>query len=234
MGQKVHPFGFRVGVTKAHKSRWFAPKALFGELLIEDYKIRKYVDKRLNRTPPFAAVSDVHIERTREELTVIIKTARPGQVVGLKGAEVEKLTNDLQTLTGRKVAIKIIEIKNPEIDAKLISETLAEQLKKRANFRKVLKQRCEGAMQNGALGVKIQLSGRLGGAEMSRTLDSRLGKIPLSTLQANVDYAVTHAFTTSGALGVKVWVYKGMYSQDQQDEVVSNAAGGRARARGRR
>ena len=233
MGQKVHPFGFRVGVTEAHKSRWFAPKALFGELLIEDYKIRKYVDKRLNRTPPFAAVSDVHIERTREELTVIIKTARPGQVVGLKGAEVEKLTNDLQTLTGRKVAIKIIEIKNPEIDAKLISETLAEQLKKRANFRKVLKQRCEGAMQNGALGVKIQLSGRLGGAEMSRTLDSRLGKIPLSTLQANVDYAVTHAFTTSGALGVKVWVYKGMYSQDQQDEVVSNAAGGRARARGR-
>jgi len=234
MGQKLHPFGFRVGVTEAHKSRWFAPKALFGELLIEDYKIRKYVDKRLNRTPPFAAVSDVHIERTREELTVIIKTARPGQVVGLKGAEVEKLTSDLQTLTGRKVAIKIIEIKNPEIDAKLISETLAEQLKKRANFRKVLKQRCEGAMQNGALGVKIQLSGRLGGAEMSRTLDSRLGKIPLSTLQANVDYAVTHAFTTSGALGVKVWVYKGMYSQDQQDEVVSNAAGGRARARGRR
>ena len=234
MGQKTHPFGFRVGVTEAHKSRWFAPKALFGELLIEDYKIRKYVDKRLNRTPPFAAVSDVHIERTREELTVIIKTARPGQVVGLKGAEVEKLTSDLQTLTGRKVAIKIIEIKNPEIDAKLISETLAEQLKKRANFRKVLKQRCEGAMQNGALGVKIQLSGRLGGAEMSRTLDSRLGKIPLSTLQANVDYAVTHAFTTSGALGVKVWVYKGMYSQDQQDEVVSNAAGGRARARGRR
>jgi len=234
MGQKVHPFGFRVGVTEAHKSRWFAPKALFGELLIEDYKIRKYVDKRLNRTPPSAAVSDVHIERTREELTVIIKTARPGQVVGLKGAEVEKLTSDLQTLTGRKVAIKIIEIKNPEIDAKLISETLAEQLKKRANFRKVLKQRCEAAMQNGALGVKIQLSGRLGGAEMSRTLDSRLGKIPLSTLQANVDYAITHAFTTSGALGVKVWVYKGMYSQDQQDEVVSNAAGGRARARGRR
>ena len=234
MGQKVHPFGFRVGITEAHRSRWFAPKALFGSLLVEDYKIRQYVDKRLNRTPPFAAVSDILIERTRDELTVIIKTARPGQVVGLKGAEVEKLTSDLQTLTGRKVAIKIIEIKNPEIDAKLISETLAEQLKKRANFRKVLKQRCEGAMQNGALGVKIQLSGRLGGAEMSRTLDSRLGKIPLSTLQANVDYAVVHAFTTSGALGVKVWVYKGMYSQDQQDEVVSNAAGGRARARGRR
>ena len=117
MGQKTHPFGFRVGVTEAHKSRWFAPKALFGELLIEDYKIRQFIDKRLNKTPPYAAVSDVHIERTREELAVIVKTARPGQVVGLKGAEVEKLTADLQILTGRKVVIRIIEIKNPEIDA---------------------------------------------------------------------------------------------------------------------
>ena len=155
MGPKTHPFGFRVGVTEAHKSRWFAPKALFGELLIEDYKIRQFIDKRLNKTPPYAAVSDVHIERTREELAVIVKTARPGQVVGLKGAEVEKLTADLQVLTGRKVVIRIIEIKNPEIDAKLIADSLAEQVKKRANFRKVLKQRCEAAMQNGALGVRI-------------------------------------------------------------------------------
>ena len=219
MGQKTHPFGFRVGVTEAHKSRWFAPKALFGELLIEDYKIRQFIDKRLNKTPPYAAVSDVHIERTREELAVIVKTARPGQVVGLKGAEVEKLTADLQVLTGRKVVIRIIEIKNPEIDAKLIADSLAEQVKKRANFRKV--------------GVRIQVSGRIGGAEMSRILNTRLGTIPLSTLQANVDYAMTHVFTTSGALGVKVWVFKGMYNESQPDEVVSNAAGGRARARGR-
>ena len=233
MGQKTHPFGFRVGVTEAHKSRWFAPKALFGELLIEDYKIRQFIDKRLNKTPPYAAVSDVHIERTREELAVIVKTARPGQVVGLKGAEVEKLTADLQVLTGRKVVIRIIEIKNPEIDAKLIADSLAEQVKKRATFRKVLKQRCEAAMQNGALGVRIQVSGRIGGAEMSRILNTRLGTIPLSTLQANVDYAMTHVFTTSGALGVKVWVFKGMYNESQPDEVVSNAAGGRARARGR-
>ena len=117
MGQKVHPFGFRVGVTEAHKSRWFAPKALFGELLIEDYKIRKYVDKRLNRTPPFAAVSDVLIERTRDELTVIVKTARPGQVVGLKGAGIESLTKDLQTLTGRKVVLKVVEIKKDHLDS---------------------------------------------------------------------------------------------------------------------
>jgi len=233
MGQKTHPFGFRVGITEAHKSRWFAPKALFGELLVEDYRIRQYVDKRLNRTPPFAAVSDIHIERTREELTLIIKTARPGQVVGIKGQEVERLTNDLQALTGRKVVIKIIEIKNPEIDARLIAETIAEQLKKRANLRKVLKQRAESAMQNGAKGIRIMLSGRLGGAEMSRTLDIRLGSIPRSTLQAHVEYAMVHSFTTYGAIGVKIWVFKGMYTE-ADDESTSNAAGGRARARGRR
>ncbi|HMN95658.1 MAG TPA: 30S ribosomal protein S3 [Phycisphaerales bacterium] len=233
MGQKTHPFGFRVGITEAHKSRWFAPKALFGELLVEDYQIRRFIDKRLNRTPPFAAVSDIHIERTREELTVVIKTARPGIVVGPKGAEIERLSNDLQVLTHRKVVVKIIEIGNPDIDARLLAETIAEQLKKRANYRRVLKQRAESAMNSGAKGIKILLSGRLGGAEMSRNLDIRLGSIPLSTLQANVDYACVHSFTTSGAVGVKVWVFKGMFSATQ-DENQSNAAGARARARGRR
>src|SRR5215510_6510832 len=201
MGQKTHPFGLRVGITEAHKSRWYAPKALFAELLVEDYKIRKYVDKRLNRTPPFAAVSDVHIERTREELTVIVKTARPGLVIGPKGAEIEKLTNDLQALTGRKVIVKIIEIKNPDTDAVLIGEAVAEQLKKRANYRRLLKQRCESAMTNGAKGVRILLAGRLGGAELARTFDTRLGSIPLSTLQANVDYALSESYTTYGAIG---------------------------------
>jgi len=234
MGQKTHPFGFRVGITETHKSRWFAPKALFGELLVEDYRIRKYVDKRLNRTPPFAAVSDILLERTREELTVIIRTARPGQVVGQKGSEVESLTRDLQALTGRKVVIKIIEIKNPEIDATLIGETIAEQMKKRGNFRRVLKQRCESAMQNGAKGIRIQISGRLGGAEMSRTFDTRLGSIPLSTLQANVDYALCESRTTYGIIGVKVWVYKGLFGDHEDDSVQTEAAGGRARARGRR
>ncbi len=234
MGQKVHPFGFRVGVTEAHKSRWFAPKALFGELLVEDHKIRAYIDKRLNRTPPFAAVSDIHIERTREELTVIIKTARPGQVLGQKGASREQLVNELQVLTGRKVAVQVVEVRNPEIDAKLIAETMGEQLKKRANFRRVLKMRCENAIQNGAKGIRILLSGRLGGAEMSRQLDSRLGSIPLTTLQAHVDYAVAHSSTPYGVIGVKVWVFKGLYSSNQEEEYQSKAAGGRARARGRR
>ena len=233
MGQKTNPFGFRVGVTETHKSRWFAPKALYGELLVEDYKIRKFIDKRLNQTPPYAAVSDVYIERTREELSVIIKTARPGQVVGLKGAEIERLTKDLEALTGRKVGIKIIEIKNPEIVARLIAESMGEQIKKRANYRRVVKQRAEGAMQNGAKGIRILMSGRLGGAEIARAFDTRLGSIPLTTLQANIDYSVTHVETTYGIIGIKVWVYKGLFEQ-AEDDTTTNAAGGRARARGRR
>jgi len=233
MGQKTNPFGFRVGVTETHKSRWFAPKALFGELLVEDYKIRKFIDKRLNRTPPYAAVSDVYIERTREELSVIIKTARPGQVVGLKGAEIERLTKDLEALTGRKVGIKIIEIKNPEIVARLIAESMAEQLKKRANYRRVVKQRAEAAMQNGAKGIRILMSGRLGGAEIARSFDTRLGSIPLTTLQANIDYSIAHCETTYGVIGIKVWVYKGLFEQ-VEDDTTTNASGGRARARGRR
>jgi len=234
MGQKTHPFGFRVGITEAHKSRWYAPKALFAELLVEDYRIRQYVDKRLNRTPPFAAVSDILIERTREELTIIVKTARPGLVIGPKGAEIDRLTQDLQAMTGRKVSIKIVEIRNPDTNAVLIGEAIAEQMKRRSNFRRLLKQRCEAAMQNGALGVRIQVSGRLGGAEMSRTFQTRLGSIPLSTLQANVDYACVPSRTTYGIIGVKVWVYLGMYTDAEEDQVESKAAGARARARGRR
>ena len=234
MGQKVHPFGFRVGVTEAHKSRWYAPKALFAELLVEDYKIREYVDKRLNRTPPFAAVSDIHIERTREELTILVKTARPGLVIGPKGSEIDKLSSDLMALTGRKVQVKILEIRSPDTDATLVAEAIGEQMKKRANFRRLLKQRCEAAMQAGAKGVRIQVSGRLGGAEMSRKFVTREGSIPLSTLQANVDYACVPSHTTYGTIGVKVCIYKGMYKDAEDEQLESKAAGARARARGRR
>ena len=232
MGQKVHPFGFRVGITEAHKSRWYAPKALYGELLIEDYRIRQFVDKRLNRTPPFAAVSDIHIERTREELKVIVKTARPGLVIGPKGAEVDRLQEELQYMTGRKVSISILEIKNPDTNAQLLAEGLAEQLKKRASFRRIVKMRGEAAMQSGALGIRILLGGRLGGAEMSRRLDTRFGAMPLSSLQAHVDYGFAESFTTYGVIGVKVWVYKGQYSTEEEENA-SRAAGARPRARGR-
>lgn len=221
-------------MTEAHRSRWYAPKALYGELLVEDEKIRRFLDKRLNRQPPHAAVSDVHIERTREELKVVIKTARPGLVIGPKGAEVDRLTEELVLMTGRKVSISIIEIKNPDADAKLIAENVADQLKKRAAFRRVAKMRCEAAMQSGALGVKVQMAGRLGGAEMSRTFDLRLGSLPLSTLQAHIDYGVAEALCPYGVIGVQVWVYKGMFQQGMVDETESKAAGGRARARGRR
>lgn len=234
MGQKVHPFGFRVGITEAHKSRWYAPtKAFYGELLVEDQKIRDYCDRRLNRRPPFAAVSDIHIERTREELKIIIKTARPGLVIGPKGSEIDLLSKDLQDLTGRNVSISAVEIGNPDADAKLIAESLAEQLKKRASFRRILKMKAEATMNAGGVkGVKIQLSGRLGGHEMSRSEEIRLGAIPLSTLQANVDYGFAESRTTYGILGVKVWVYKGTY-EEQDEENTSRAAGARARARGR-
>lgn len=234
MGQKVHPFGFRVGITEAHRSRWYAPKALYGELLVEDQKIRKFLDERLNRRPPFAAVSDIHIERTREELKIIIRTARPGLVIGPKGSNIEELTAALQELTGRNAVINCVEVGNPDKDAQLVAESIAEQLMKRTSFRRVLKMKGDAAMTAGVKGVKIQISGRLGGAEMSRQETLRLGSIPLQTLQANVDYGFAQSRTTYGIIGVKVWLYKGMYSETQEQEYESKAAGARARARGRR
>jgi small subunit ribosomal protein S3 len=234
MGQKTHPYGLRLGITQAHKSRWYAPKALFGELLVEDQKIRGWLDKRLNRRPPNAAVSDIAIERTREELKVIIKTARPGLVIGPKGAEIERMTEELQYMTGRKVAISVIEVKNADVDAKLVGEAVAEQLVKRASFRRVVNMKTEAALAAGAKGCKIRISGRLGGAELARMLEVKRGSLPLSTLQANIDYGTAEAVTTYGVIGVKVWIYKGMFDAAVTEEIESNAAGGRARARGRK
>src|SRR3954453_17057482 len=210
MGQKVNPIGFRVGITEDWKSKWYAPKAAYGNFLIEDFKLRRYVDQKLNRRPPFAAVSDILIERTREEVTITIKTARPGLVIGPKGAEVDKLREELENLIGRKIApVKVIEIKNPDLNAQLVAEAIAEQLKKRASFRRVLKQRMEGTMQAGAKGIKICVSGRLGGAEIARQEKSGTGSVPLTTLQANIDYGYAIAFTTYGTIGVKVWIHVG-------------------------
>jgi len=217
MGQKVSPIGFRTGVTIGWKSRWYAPKRNFGEFLVEDEKIRRFIDNRLNRQPPYAAVSTIEIERTREEVKIILRTARPGLVIGPKGAEVEKLREAIEDLTDRRVNINIVEVKNPDLDAQLIAEGISEQLKRRASFRRVLKQRAEGAMQAGAKGVKIQVSGRLGGAEMSRSETVILGSIPLHTLEADVDYGFAPCFTTYGAIGVKVWVYRGLFGQQQAE-----------------
>src|SRR5881275_2810593 len=215
MGQKVNPTGFRVGITEDWKSRWYAPKAAYGAFLVEDFKVRKLIDAKLNRRPPFAAVSDILIERTREEVTITIKTARPGLVIGPKGAEVDKLREELEDLIKRKIApIKVIEIKNPDLNAQLVAEAIAEQLKKRASFRRVMKMRMESTMQAGAKGIRINVAGRLGGAEIARTEKATTGSVPLTTLQADVNYGYAIAFTTYGTIGVKVWVFRGMYGDE--------------------
>jgi len=235
MGQKVSPIGFRTGVTICWKSRWFAPKSNFGEFLVEDERIRRYIDRRLNRQPPYAAISGVDIERTREEVKVFIRTARPGLVIGPKGAEVDKLRSALEDLTDRRVSINIVEIKNPDLDAQLVADGISEQLKRRASFRRTMKQRAEAALQAGAKGVKIQISGRLGGAEMSRTETTLLGSIPLHTLEADVGYGLTHCVTTYGTIGVKVWIYRGLFAEiAQQQEQQQAERGGMTRAARRR
>jgi len=233
MGQKVSPISFRTGVTIGWKSRWFAPKSNYGEFLVEDERIRRFVDEKLNRQPPHAGISSIEIERTREEVKVLLKTARPGLVIGPKGAEVDKLKASLEELTNRRVAINIIEIKNPDLDAKLCAEGIADQLKRRASFRRTMKQRAEACMQAGAKGVKIQVAGRLGGAEMSRTEAMIIGSIPLHTLEADVDYGLAVSFTTYGAIGCKVWIYRGMFG-DAPNEEEQAAAAAMTRARRRR
>jgi len=233
MGQKVSPIGFRTGITLGWKSRWFAPKSNFGEFLVEDARIRKFVDAKLNRQPPYAAVSEIQIERTREEVKVFLKTARPGLVIGPKGAEVDKLRGALEDLTNRRVSINIIEIKNPDLDAQLVAEGIAEQLKRRTSFRRAMKMRAETTMQAGARGVKITVSGRLGGAEMSRTETQLTGSIPLHTLDADVDYGFTPCVTTYGTIGVKVWIYRGKFGEEplvvKPDDRAGFAPGGRGR-----
>jgi small subunit ribosomal protein S3 len=214
MGQKVQPIGFRTGITRGWMSTWYALKSSYGDFLVEDQKIRAYVDKRFNRQPPFAAVSKAEIARTRNEVKVTLYTARPGMVIGPRGAEVDKFREELEELVDRKISINVIEIKEPSLDAKLIGEAISEQLRKRAAFRRVMKQQCEEAMEAGAKGVKILCSGRLGGAEIARTEGQKLGSIPLHTLDANVEYAASTAFTTYGAVGIKVWIYKGKFGEE--------------------
>jgi small subunit ribosomal protein S3 len=231
MGQKVNPIGFRTGITIGWKSRWFAPKSNFGEFLIEDEKIRKFVDQRLNRQPPYAAVSTVEIDRTREEVKVSLRTGRPGLVIGPKGAEVEKLKEALEDLTDRRVNINIVEIRNPDLEANLVAEGIAEQIKRRASFRRVIKQRADATMQAGAKGVKITVGGRLGGAEIARSETQVRGSVPLHTLEADVDYGFALAITTYGCIGIKVWVFRGMFGEEEATTDGQQAAMTRARRR---
>jgi len=233
VGQKVNPTGFRIGITEEWRSRWFAPKAAFAEFLIEDQRIRKFIDDKLNRQPPYAAVAKVEIERTRNEVKVLLHTARPGLVIGPKGAEVDKLKEALENLIDRNINLNIVEIKEPDRNAKLVAEAVSEQLKKRAGFRRVMKMRIDSCLAAGVKGAKITCSGRLGGAEMARRETQLRGSIPLHTLQANVDYGLAVCRTKYGTIGVKVWLYQGRYGEEiVVDEAAQRPREGRRGKRG--
>jgi small subunit ribosomal protein S3 len=213
MGQKTSPIGFRTGITLGWQSTWFAPKGNYGDFLVEDQKIRKYIDERFNRQMPKGAVAKVEIIRTRNEVNVTMHSGRPGVVIGPRGGEVDKLREELEALTGRKVTVNVIEIKEPDLNATLVGQAIAEQLAKRASFRRTMKQYCESAMNAGAKGVKITCGGRLAGSEMARSETQKMGSIPLHTLDADVDYATATARTTYGAIGIKVWIYRGKFGE---------------------
>jgi len=205
MGQKVNPIGLRVTVTKNWMSKWYASKKDFGTLVNEDIKIRKFLKQRLN----FAGISKIVIERASNRAKITIYAARPGIIIGRKGAEIDKIKEELVKYTDKELFIDIAEVKNPDIDAQLVAENVAIQLERRVSHRRAMKKAVTTAMQIGAAGIKILCSGRLGGSEMSRCEGYKEGKIPLQTLRADIDYGFTEARTTYGAIGVKVWICKG-------------------------
>jgi small subunit ribosomal protein S3 len=212
MGQKVHPSGYRLAVIEPWRSRWYANKKDFGRLLIEDDEIRRIINKEYKS----AGVPRIEIERTGEAVNIIVHTARPGVLVGRKGVRVDQLKKDLQAITGQTCHLTVREIKRPELEAGLVAEVVAEALEKRMAFRRAIKKAIQTSMQAGAKGIKIEVSGRLGGAEMARTAKERDGRVPLSTLRAHVDYGFAKAKTTYGIIGIKVWIYKGDIESGQR------------------
>jgi small subunit ribosomal protein S3 len=204
MGQKVNPVGFRLGIVKGWDSNWYGGKD-FSDKLVEDQKIRNYLDVRI----PKGGVAKVVIERTLKRITLTIHTARPGVVIGKGGSEVDKIKEELKKITGKDLQINIFEIKRPELDARLVGESIAQQLQARISYRRAMKQAIASAMRVGAQGIKVKVSGRLGGAEMARTEQYKDGRIPLHTLRADIDYALSEANTVYGKIGVKVWIFKG-------------------------
>ncbi len=204
MGQKVNPTGFRLGFVKGWDSNWYGGQD-FDKKLIEDQKIRKYIHARISN----GGISKIIIERTLKRITITVHTARPGVVIGKGGSEVDKIKEELKKITNKDVQINIFEIKRPELDARLVGESIAQQLKARISYRRAMKQAIASAMRVGAQGIKIKASGRLGGAEMARTEQYKNGRIPLHTLRADIDYAITEALTVYGKIGIKVWIFKG-------------------------
>ncbi|HBH50977.1 MAG: 30S ribosomal protein S3 [Planctomycetaceae bacterium] len=221
MGQKTRPTGFRIGITEDWRSRWYASKKEFGDLLVEDNKIRTFIKKKYL----FAGIPRIVIERTRDQVIVHLHCARPGIIIGRKGQEVDRLKSELEDLTGRRMDLKIVEINNPNRNAQLVAEDMAQQLEKRASFRRTIKRSLEQVMEAGVQGVKVQLSGRLGGAEMSRCEKAARGSIPLSTLQEHIDYGFAQAMTTVGVIGVKVWIALGTYADEEANDAAHAKAG---------
>ncbi|HSX97680.1 MAG TPA: 30S ribosomal protein S3, partial [Streptomyces sp.] len=226
MGQKINPNGFRLGISTDHKSRWYADK-LYKSYVGEDVAIRKLLSKGMER----AGISKVEIERTRDRVRVDIHTARPGIVIGRRGAEADRIRGELEKLTGKQVQLNILEVKAPELDAQLVAQGVAEQLAGRVQFRRAMRKAMQTSMRSGAKGIRIQCSGRLNGAEMSRTEFYREGRVPLHTLRADIDYGFYEAKTTFGRIGVKVWIYKGEVAGTRAERQAQQAA--RAGAPGR-
>jgi small subunit ribosomal protein S3 len=224
MGQKVNPVGLRLGIVRGWESSWYGGKD-FSDKLVEDEKIRNYIKARI----PKGSISKVVIERTLKRITLTIHTARPGIVIGKGGSEVDKIKEELKKITGKDVQINIYEIKRPEIDAKLVGEAIAQQLQARISYRRAMKQSIASAMRVGTQGIKIRLAGRLGGAEMARTEEYKEGRIPLHTLRADIDYAISEAQTIYGKIGIKVWIFKGeLYGKRDLTPSAATAASDRA------
>jgi small subunit ribosomal protein S3 len=221
VGQKTHPYGFRLGGIKPWKSRWYAQGKVFPQLLEEDEKLRRYLGARLGH----AAVSAVDIERKPSKIVVTIHTGRPGVVIGKRGAEVDKLRDELSLLTDAEVSINVEEVKRPEMDAQLVADSVAHQLTQRISFRRAMKRAVQAAMRSGAEGIRIQCGGRLAGAEIARTEGYHEGRVPLHTMRADIDYAQKTATTTFGTIGVKVWVFNGEVVEDRRGQTYT--AGGR-------
>lgn len=211
MGRKVHPIGFRLGYIKDWQSKWFAERAMYTSQLHEDLALRKLIAKELAN----AGVSRIEIERSANKIEVTVFTAKPGIVIGKRGANVDQLKHTLERRTGKKIKLNIQEIHQPELDAQLVAESIAEQINKRVSYKRAMKQAVQRAMRLGAQGVRIKCSGRLGGAEMARIQSESDGRVPRHTLRADIDYATVHAHTTYGRIGVKVWIYKGEVFPDQ-------------------
>lgn len=233
MGQKINPVGFRLGVTQEHRSRWFADPNRYPEVLQEDHKIRKYVQKNLSN----AGISEVKIERKADQIDLEVRTARPGVVVGRGGQGIENLRTGLTQMLGaanRQIRINVVEVTRPDADATLIAEYIAQQLERRVSFRRVVRQAMQRAQKAGAEGIKVQVSGRLNGAEIARTEWTREGRVPLHTLRADIDYAYCTAKTVYGILGIKVWVFKGEIIPGQQETPQAAAAQPKNRKQQRR